>query len=285
METKTLQSGFSMPVVGLGCWPLGGAQNSSPGMSDERDLETLTYALAKGITHFDTAESYAGGHSEELLGRALKDSDRAKLFVSSKISGGSKPERFREACEASLTRIGTDYLDLYYIHWREDWDDLAAQIREMEALKDEGLIQNIGVSNFSTKSLQQAQQLSKYPIVANQVHYNLILREAEKDGLVDYCKKNDVFLVAYRPLELGKIANSPSRVGGTTIKYGKTPAQIGINWLISQKNVVTIFGCLRKEYIDENLGALGSRMDKEDIKNLRENYRGQLFASDCVRLE
>lgn len=274
-----------MANLSLGGWPLGdSAKNASDTMSDEHDLEILRHALESGMTHFDTAELYASGHSEELLGQAIKDYDRSTLFIASKVLGGSGASRFRQACEDSLARVGTDYFDLYYIHWREDGDDLAAQMRAMEELYEAGLIKNIGVSNFNTESLKEAQSVCKYPIVANQVHYSLVLRGPERDGLVEYCQNNDVMLVAYRPVELGKIANNPSKFASIIKKYRKTSAQVGINWLISQPNVVTIFGCLRKEFIDENLGAEGWTMDSDDIEFLRANYSGQKDISDSVPL-
>jgi diketogulonate reductase-like aldo/keto reductase len=102
-----------------------------------------------------------------------------------------------------LDRVGIGSFDLYYIHWREEKFDLADCMKALEELVDEGKIKNIGVSNFSTESLKEAQSYcKKYKIVANQVHYNLIFREPESDGLLQYCQDNDVMLVSFRPLEL-----------------------------------------------------------------------------------
>ena len=287
MEHKTLASGFSMPTLGLGCWPMGGYRGPDS-THDERDAATLACAIEKGITHFDTAEMYGRGHSEELLGHVLKNHDRSKLFIASKACRGSlaSKEALKDACKASLARVGTDYFDLYYIHWYIPEYSLEEQMKAMEELYEEGLIKNIAVSNFKVETFKKAQALCKYPIVANQVHYNLILRGPERDGLVEFCQNNDVMLVAYRPVELGKLANTGNSVmldlaGKCT---GHTHAQVAINWLISQKNVVTIFGCLKKEYIDENLGALGWSMSDEDIEYARKNYGGQIDVSDSVPL-
>lgn len=287
VETKKLQNGFEMPVLGLGCWPLGGYRSADP-RRDTHDLATLKHALSSDITHFDTAELYARGHSEELLGQAIAGYDRSKLFLASKASRESliSKEALKNACKNSLKRVGTDYFDLYYVHWHIPDYSLEDQMKAMEELYEEGLIKNIAVSNFKVETFKRAQEFCKYPIVANQVHYNLILRGPEADGLVEFCQENDVMLVAYRPVELGKLANTGNPVMlSLSEKYpGKKHAQIAINWLISQPNVVTIFGCLDKRFIDENLGALGWMMDSEDIEYARENYGPQIEVSDSVPL-
>ncbi len=286
MENKILKNGFEIPVLGVGTWPMGGYRVADD-TRDEESIEILKYAIQQGITHFDTAELYGRGHSEELLGEAIKDAERSTLFIASKASRDSllSKDAVIQACKSSLNRVGTEYFDLYYLHWRIPEYDLKPQIEALEFLYEEGLIKNIAVSNFNTASLKEAQELCKYPIVADQVHYNLIFRGPERDGLLEYCQENDVMLVAYRPVELGKLANT----GNPTMldladKYKRPHAQLAINWLISQKNVVTIFASLEKKFIDENLAALGWNIDGEDIERARKEYSGQIDVSDSVPL-
>lgn len=287
MKEKNLTNGFSIPEIGIGTWPMGGYRVPNPSNDDQKDIDALQHAINQGITHLDTAEMYASGHAEEILGQAIKGFDRTELFIASKASRENLGPSgdIVGACKRSLERVGVEYFDLYYIHWRNPQTELREQMKAMEQLYDEGLIKNIAVSNFNTESLKEAQNNCKYPIVANQVHYNLLYRGPEKDGLVEYCKDNDVMLVAWRPVELGKLANT----GNPTMldmaeKYEKTHAQVAINWLVSQKNVVTLFGGSEKEHIDENLGGIGWRMSDDDIEVMREDYNGQIFESDAVPL-
>jgi diketogulonate reductase-like aldo/keto reductase len=148
-----------------------------------------------------------------------------------------------------------------------------------------GLIKNIGVSNFTWQHLDQAQQLSKNKIVCNQVHYNLMFREPEKSGLLDYCQKNDIFLVAWRPVGKGNLLSDlPAVLKKMCDKYKKTPAQIAINWLITQDHVITLAKTRSIEHLKENLGAIGWQMESADIEELRKEYPGIQLVSDAVPL-
>ena len=122
-------------------------------------------------------------------------------------------------------------------------------------------------------------------IVVNQVHYNLIFREPEKSGLLDYCRKNDVLLIAWRPVEKGILSVKGIKIIDEVCrKYNKTAAQIAINWLISQKNVVTLAKMVSQKHLHENLGALNWQMDNSDIEKLRRSFPGQKSVSAAVPL-
>lgn len=159
-------------------------------------------------------------------------------------------------------------------------------MKALDKLLADGLIKNIGVSNFSVERLKEAQSFTRNKIVANQLHYNLLVREAERKGLVEYCQANDVMLIAWRPVQKGILTG-----GGTEVldrmakKYGKTPAQISINWLIYQENVVTLSKTRDLKHLKENLGALGWQMEKEDIEILRKEFPNKLSVSDAVPLK
>lgn len=148
-------------------------------------------------------------------------------------------------------------------------------------MKKDGLIKNIGVSNFTTNRLIEAQKHTENRIVVNQVLYNFIYRQPEDDGLVEYCQKNDVLLEAFRPVERGALISSGNEiVNSIAKKYQKTPAQIALNWLISQQNIVTIFKTNNPSHLAENLGALGWQMESGDVETLRKNFPGQQTTSD-----
>lgn len=282
---KILANGFSMPAFGIGTWHMGGAMNREPENDDERDIQAIRYAIDRGITHIDTAEMYADGHAEELVAAAIADKDRSSLFLVSKVSPWNLAyDDVLRSAEASLKRLGTEYVDLYLIHKPNPVMPIADTMRAMTRLKDEGLIRNIGVSNFSVARMEEARQLSAYPIVANQVHYNLSVREMEDKHVLEYCQKNDMMLIAWRPIgKIPHLADAPI-ITELCAKYGKTPVQIAINWLVSQTNVVTLTKTSSAAHLDENLGGIGWEMNAEDIERLRKEFPNQTLVSDSVPL-
>ena len=287
LKVKRLKNWFEMQEISLWTFLMWWYRHRNLENDDERDINAINYAISNWIYTFDTAELYASWYSETLLWEAIKGYNRNKLFIASKVKWSNcSYEAIKKACKKSLERIWTDYLDLYYIHWRENQFDLEDCMRALEELKDEWLIKNIWVSNFSTETMKKAQSFcKKYKIVANQVHYNLIFREAEKDWLLNYCQENDIMLVSYRPLELWKLANWWwDLVNSISEETKKTYSQIAINWIISQKNVVTIFKSSNTEHIKENIWSSWWKLNIKEIENLRENKTGQIYISDCVKL-
>lgn len=288
IPVKTLKNGFSLPVYGLGTWQMGGRYERDPKNDDVADVHAIQYAIEHGVTHIDTAEIYAAGHAEELVTRAIRegDFDRSKLFLVSKVEGSHHSyDAVRRSCEASLRRLGTDYLDLYLLHEYTDDIPLRETVRALAELKRDGLVRRIGVSNFGVAHLREAQSHSSCPIVCNQVHYNLKVREIEHAGLLGYCQENDVMVVAYRPTEKGRLFPPvPDVVAELSKKYGKTPYQIAINWLISQPNVVTICKTRTPQHLDENLGALGWQLAADEIERLRREFPDQVSVSDLIPL-
>jgi diketogulonate reductase-like aldo/keto reductase len=146
-------------------------------------------------------------------------------------------------------------------------------MRAFDDLKKEGLILNIGVSNFSASEFEEAQNYSKNKIVNNQIHYNLIRRDLDDQGALDYAQDEDVLITAYSPLEEGKIPNWEDKILDEICKkYGKTKAQVAINWLVSQKNVVTIVKASNIDHLKEDLGFLGWEMESQDIESLAQPF-------------
>jgi len=239
---KKLKNGFEMPVFGLGTWGMGGKSEHDPNNDDQRDIQAIKQAIDAGITHIDIAESYARGYSEMLVGKAIQEYDRSGLFIASKVHEEHLGyDDLLIAAEESLKRLQTDYLDLYYIHHPNDEVSIEETMSAMTKLKDTGMIKNIAVSNFTIERFEKAQAATSHKIVANQLHLNLIFREPERKGLVEYCQTQDVMLVAWRPVQKGMLSGANNPLFETICKkYNKTPSQIAINWLISQKNIVTI---------------------------------------------
>ena len=203
MKYETLH-GLSIPKIGFGTWSIGGGSYPDPSL-DSASLTALRAALEVGYTHFDTAESYAEGHSEELLGRAVRKShiDRENLFITTKVSPEHlQYEQVFRSCENSLRHLDMEYIDLYLIHWPpRAGEQLADAFLALNKLVKDGKVKHLGVSNFKVKLLQQAQSLSETPIITNQVPYRLPDRTYEENGVLAYCQQNDILLTAYSPVK------------------------------------------------------------------------------------
>ncbi|MGD0343207.1 MAG: aldo/keto reductase [Bacteroidales bacterium] len=287
IPTKKLKSGFEMPVYGLGTLHMGGQREiRDPNNDDEADIQAIRTAIDLGITHIDTAESYSDGYAEILTGKAIKGYDREKLFIVSKAHVKHLGyDDLIKAAKKSLERLGISYLNLYLAHRYSTSIPVKETMKAMDTLVEMDLVKNIGVSNFNVDELAEAQSYSKHKIVANQLHLNLKYREAERRGLLGYCQKNDVMFIAWRPLQKGLLLQENDNIiNQLAKKYQKTPAQIALNWLISQDNVVTLSKTRSKEHLIENLGAIGWKMDEEDIEKLRIDYPNQEDISDTVPL-
>lgn len=282
---KKLKNGFALPELGLGTWQMGG-KNEPDLRNDAAEIAAIKAAIEAGVTHIDTAEAYGGGHAEELVGEAIRGVNRKKLFITSKVSEENHTcEGIPASCKKSLKRLGTDYLDLYLLHEFSAICPLKEAVEALDALVDEGFVKHIGVSNFGITHLEEAQKLAKHEIVCNQVHYNLQVREVEKTGLLNYCQKNDVLLVAYRPVQQGRLLEKiPALMEELCLKYQKTPAQIALNWLVSQENVVTIAKTSNLAHLKENLGGVGWNLTEGDVELLRKDYPDQLAVSDLIPL-
>ena len=286
IPTKELSNGFSLPVYGLGTWQMGGRETRNPSNDDQADIAAIQNAIEHGFTHIDCAESYADGHAEFLIGQAIKDFDRSKLILTSKAHlDNLGHDNLIRSCQNSLKRMGVSYFDLYYAHRFSLTVPLEETMRAFDTLIEEGLIKHIAVSNFNVEELKSAQALTKNKIVANQLHLNLKYREAERKGLLKYCQNNDIMFVAWRPFQKGLLLEKqPQIIEELVEKYQKTPAQITLNWLISQPNVVTLSKTRDVAHLEENLGALDWRLDPIDVDRLTNEYPGQEDISDVVPL-
>ena len=279
---KKLGNGFELPLLSMGTWMIGGALEPDPQCDIHAEIMGIRKGLDLGITCIDTAEMYADGFTEKIVGRAIHGYDRGSLQIISKVSPHHLSyEALLRANEATLKRLQTNYLDVYLIHKPNPEIPLAETMRGMRTLLDQGVVRHIGVSNFNTQTLRKAQDLLGAPIVLDQVHYNLVFREPEKTGLLEYCRENDLFLMAWRPLQKGAIAADPPAIlREISAKYGKSPNQVAINWLIAQKNVVTLSTMRQAKHITENLGAVGWSLDAEEVERLRQRFPDQQNVSD-----
>lgn len=265
---------FHLPAIGLGTWQMGGGYERDPANDDERDIRAIQDAIQMGVTHIDTAELYANGYVEELIARAIADFDRDRLFIASKVIPAHLSYKdVLAACRRSLSRLKISRIDLYLIHSFNSSILLSETMKALDKLVDDGLVRNIGVSNFDPGQIEQAQSQARHKIVNNQVHYSLSARGNEQAGTLDYCRKNDILVTAYRPVGKGEFARSGNALlDKYAQKYQKTPAQIALNWAISKPGVVTLVKTSNPDHLRENLGALGWTMKKGDIEDLDKNF-------------
>jgi diketogulonate reductase-like aldo/keto reductase len=284
---KKLNNGFEIPALGFGTWFMGGSFEREVNYDESNDIEAIKKTIEMGGTRFDVAEMYAQGYSEEILGKALKNYDRSTLFVASKVSPANlRYDDVVASCKKSLARLQMDYLDLYLIHSPNPDISIEETMKAFDYLKDQGLIKNIGVCNFNVERLKEAQSKTKNRIVLNQVHYNLLFREPALKGVINYCQNNDIFIEAWRPIQQGSLTKKGiDIIDKLCDKYGKTPSQIALNWLISQKNVVTITKTSNSKHLEENLGSVDWNMEDSDVNLLINDYPIQLDRSNAVQLK
>ncbi|MEL6353922.1 MAG: aldo/keto reductase [Cyanobacteria bacterium J06627_28] len=256
-----LSSGQSMPKLGMGTWRMG---ESKRRFDDE--VKALRHGLSLGLSLIDTAEMYGEGGAEEVVGAAIAGK-RSDVFLVSKVyPHNASREGAIAACERSLKRLNTDYIDLYLLHWRGS-EPLADTLDAFDTLKQAGKIRDYGVSNFDVDDMEEAIQLpTGKQIVTNQILYNLSRRGVEHD-LLPWCKQQNVAVMAYSPIEQGRL------LGNKTLeKLGKAKgvsgAQVAIAWLLHRENIIVIPKSSRIEHIEQNVAAQKIKLSPEDIAEL-----------------
>ena len=269
MKHETLH-GLLIPKIGFGTWKIGGGSYPDPTL-DSVSLAALRSALEIGYTHFDTAEMYASGHTEELLGRAIRESNikRESVFITSKVLPSHlKYDDVLRACENSLKRLKMEYIDLYLIHWPQAGMKLEDTFRALNKLVHHKKVRYVGVSNFNLKLLQQSRELCETPLATNQVPYSLSDRSYTKNGVLEYCQQNNILLTAYEPVDKGHLSvdRALRSVAGA---HNATPYQIALAWLIAQPGVITIPMSLNPQHIRENFESADIELTQEELRLLK----------------
>ena len=269
MKYETLPDGQQIPKLGFGTWNIGGGMRADH-TQDERAVAAIRSAIEMGYTLIDTAEMYAEGHTEVLVRQAIEESGtaREKLFLTTKVWHTNLQEKaVVQSCEDSLRRLGTDYIDLYLIHWPNKRVPLENTFSGLNQLVDAEKIRYLGVSNFKLDLLKEAELVSNSSILTNQVPYSLHNRSFADNGMLAYCQENDIVLTAYTPIEKGRVSGD-STLRKIASKHGAAPIQIALAWLIQQPRVAAIPMSMNPAHISENLKALDYSLDLDDITQL-----------------
>jgi 2,5-diketo-D-gluconate reductase B len=248
MDTTIEIQGTSVPAVGLGTWQITGPAC----------VEAVSDALALGYRHIDTARAY---RNEREVGQGIRASGvaREEIFLVTKVPPSSAaPDRLRASCEASLADLGVDRVDLLLLHWPAPQVPLADTLGAMSALRDEGRIAHLGVSNFPPRLLREALELA--PVFNDQVEFHPYERQ---DELVDTARQRDVLITAYSPLARGRVATDPTlrEIGAA---HGKTPGQVALRRLLDHPNTCVVPKASSHERRAENLDVFDFELTGEE---------------------
>jgi len=287
----------------MGCWAIAGDEVWGP-QNDSDSIRALNTAIDVGINFFDTAEVYGNGYSEEILGKAFSH-QRQEIVIGSKVNPEHlSRKKIIKACEASLRRLKTDYIDLYHVHYPNPEIPISETLRGLEELQNEGKIRAIGVSNFGCKDLQEF--LAHGWIEVNQLPYNLLWRAIEHE-ILPFCLPNDIEITCYSPLSQGLLTGkfgSPDEVpegrartrhfsgARPMARHGEegvesetfitieairdiaeeinTPmAEMALAWLLARKGIMSVIvGARNPEQIRENARAADVELSSDIISRL-----------------
>lgn len=315
------KTGLEVSALGLGCMGM----SEFYGKSDERgSIETIHRALELGITLFDTADMYGNGRNEELLSRALRGR-REGVVIATKFGyvreGGvvvgvsGKPEYVREACEASLKRLNTDYVDMYYLHRRNPETPIEETVEAMGELVRQGKVRHIGLSEVSSETLRKAH--ATHAITALQTEYSLWSRDVEK-AVLPTCRELGIGFVPYSPLGRGFLSGQISNteeleendyrrtvprfqdenfkknleavqhLGKIAAEKGVKTSQLALAWVLSRgEDIVPIPGTRRIQYLEENIRSLDIELTPEEMQRIDEisrQFAGERYNERAMRM-
>lgn len=264
MQYTRLKNGHEIPLIGFGTYKI-----DDPALA----VQTVQTALSAGYRLLDTAAFYG---NEEFVGQALRQSGlkRKDVFLSSKVWNDCHGyDETLHAFDTSLQKLGTDYLDLYLIHWPKDKNVQTWQA--LETLYKEGRVKAIGVSNFKEHHLDEIMQSADITPMVNQVEFHPLFQQKT---LKAYCQRLDIKLEAWSPLMRGE-ALKPAVIGTLAKKYGKTPSQIVLRWDI-QHDVIPLPKSSHLSRMKENLGVFDFELSEADMAQIDALDQGKHLGAD-----
>jgi diketogulonate reductase-like aldo/keto reductase len=264
-RTIVLPSGEHIPMLGQGTWHM--AENP---LNRTNEINALRLGIDLGMSLIDTAEMYADGGAERLVGEAIKGRRDEVFLVSKVLPQNATRHGTMAACNRSLARLGVHEIDLYLLHWR-GLIPLEETIDAFETLVGGGKIRYWGVSNFDVGDMQELVDLSNgADVAADQVLYNLERRSIEFD-LLPWCQRSGIPVMAYSPIEQGRVLRHVT-LKTIAARLGATPAQVALAWVLRQDGVCAIPESGNPEHVRDNRGALDVRLTPEDLADLDETF-------------
>jgi len=255
--------GEKLSVIGLGTWAI-------------RDYEKSFNVFVKAITEYgvnslDTAEIYGGGEAERFLSRVIGHVGREEVFITTKLP----PDRFSsrdqaiKATKASLTRLGVKEVDLLLIHWPDPLLSVETMVKSLEAIAEAGLTRFVGVSNFDLRLLGAAMEATRsHEIVADQIHYSVLYKEPEREGLIDFAATRGLMVQAYRVIERGAVGGE-ERLAEIASSLGITPVQLAVAYVLNRCGSCMVLVKTENEgHLMEVVEAADVRLSGELVKGL-----------------
>ena len=267
IRSATLPGGETIPVLGQGTWRMGEDKSKRPS-----EVAALRTGIDLGMNLIDTAEMYADGGAERVVGEAIAGR-RDQVFVVTKFyPQNATRERMAAACDRSLRRLNTEQIDLYLLHWRGEVP-LRETLAGFEDLLEAKKIRCAGVSNFDVDDMEELARIKGglEPIVTNQVLYNLERRGIEWD-LVPWMRKRRRPIIAYSPVEEGLLTHPHPLLKRVAERHDATPAQVALAWVIRDDGVVAIPKAADPKHVRENRGAADIKLTKRDLDELDESF-------------
>ena len=267
IRSTNLPGGATVPVLGLGTWRMGDDKSKRT-----NEVAALRLGIELGMTLIDTAEMYANGGAEKVVGEAI-EGRRDEVFVVSKFyPQNATRERMAAACERSLRRLGIDQIDLYLLHWRGDVP-LKETLAGFDDLLEAKKIRYAGVSNFDVDDMEELARLKGglERIVTNEVLYNLERRGIEWD-LLPWMRQRHRPVIAYSPVEEGLLAHPHPVLTRVAERHDATPVQIALAWVIREDGVIAIPKAADPKHVRENRGAADIKLTKKDLEELDESF-------------
>lgn len=256
-----LPSGERVPALGQGTWYMGEGRRPR-----REEVDALRLGLDLGMTLIDTAEMYADGAAEEVVGEAVAGRRDQAFLVSKVLPGNAGRDAAVAACERSLRRLGTDRIDLYLLHWRGG-TPLAETLEAFEALTRAGKIRHWGVSNFDLADMEELLSLpAGTGAQTNQVLYNLGRRGIEFD-LLPWCREHSLPVMAYSPIEQGRLLGR-RELQSVAERHGAAPAQVALAWLLRQQGIIAIPKAGSADHVRQNRAALDLDLTEQDLASL-----------------
>jgi len=267
IRSTTFPGGETVPVLGQGTWRMG--ENASKRKGEVAALRT---GIELGMTLIDTAEMYADGGAERVVGEAIAGR-RDQVFVVTKFyPQNATRERMAAACDRSLRRLDVEQIDLYLVHWRGDVP-LKETLAGFDDLLEAKKIRYAGVSNFDVDDMEELARLKSglERIVTNEVLYNLERRGIEWD-LLPWMRKRHRPIIAYSPVEEGLLAHPHHALIRVAERHDATPVQVALAWVIRDDGVIAIPKAADQKHVRENRGAADIKLTKRDLEELDESF-------------